>query len=65
MEMTKDTVVYEFKLTLESLFEMVNYMENESDQINELTKDQLDELDAYLGDAVTEAISDFIQTLRN
>ena len=65
MEMTKDTVVYEFKLTLGDLFEMVNYMEGEDEQLNELTQDQFDELNAYLGDAVTEAISDFIQDLRN
>jgi hypothetical protein len=65
MEMTKDTVVYEFKLTLGDLFDMVNYMEGEDEQVNELTQDQFDELNAYLGDAVTEAISDFIQDLRN
>jgi len=65
MEMTKDTIVYEFKLTLGDLFDMVNYMEGEDEQVNELTQDQFDELNAYLGDAVTEAISDFIQDLRN
>lgn len=65
MEMTKDTIIYEFKLTLGDLFDMVNYMEGEDEQVNELTQDQFDELNAYLGDAVTEAISDFIQDLRN
>ena len=65
MEMTNDTIIYEFKLTLGDLFDMVNYMEGEDEQVNELTQDQFDELNAYLGDAVTEAISDFIQDLRN
>ena len=65
MEMTKDTVVYEFKLTLGDLFEMVNYMEGDDEQLNELTQDQIDELNAYLGDAVTEAILDFVRDVRN
>lgn len=65
MEMTNDTVVYEFKLTLGDLFEMVNYMEGEDEQLNELTQDQIDELNAYLGDAVTEAILDFVRDVRN
>jgi hypothetical protein len=65
MEMTKDTIVYEFKLTLGDLFDMVNYMEGEDEQVNELTQDQFDELNAYLGDAVTEAILDFVRDVRN
>lgn len=62
--MDNDAIVYEFKLTFGDLIDMVNYM-NDEDQIDELTKDQLDELDALLGDAVTDALSEFIQELRD
>lgn len=62
--MDNDAIVYEFKLTFGDLIDMVNYM-NDEDQIDELTKDQLDELDARLGDAVTDALSEFIQELRD
>ena len=62
--MNNDAIVYEFKLTFGDLIDMVNYM-NDDDQIDELTKDQLDELDALLGDAVTDALSEFIQELRD
>lgn len=62
--MNNDAIVYEFKLTFGDLIDMVNYMDDDK-EINELTQDQLDELNAYLGDAVTDALSDFIQELRD
>lgn len=62
--MDNDAIVYEFKLTFGDLIDMVNYMDDDK-EINELTQDQLDELNAYLGDAVTDALSDFIQELRD
>ena len=62
--MDNDAIVYEFKLTFGDLIDMVNYM-NDEDQIDELTKDQLDELDALLGDAVPDALSELIQELRD
>jgi len=62
--MDNDAIVYEFKLTFGDLIDMVNYM-NDEDEIKELTQEQLDELNAYLGDAVTDAIASFIQDLRS
>lgn len=62
--MDNDAVAYEFKLTFGDLIDMVNYM-NDEDHINDLTKEQLDELESYLGDAVTDALSEFIQSLRD
>lgn len=62
--MDNDAIVYEFKLTFGDLIDMVNYMDDDK-EINELTQDQFDELNAYLGDAVTDALSDFIQELRD
>lgn len=64
--MDNDAIVYEFKLTFGDLIDMVNYMnEFKDDEIEELTQEQLDELNAYLGDAVTDAITNFIQDLRS
>ena len=62
--MDNDAIVYEFKLTFGDFIDMLNYMDDDK-EINELTQDQLDELTAYLGDAVTDALSDFIQELRD
>lgn len=64
--MDKDSIVYGFNLTFGDLIDMVNYMnDSKEDEINELTQEQLDELCAYLGDAVTDALTDFIQELRD
>ena len=62
--MNNDAIVYEFKLTFGDLIDMVNYM-NDEEEIEELTQEQLDELNAYLGDAVTDALTNFIQDLRS
>jgi hypothetical protein len=62
--MNNDSIVYEFKLTFGDLIDMVNYM-NDEEEIEELTQEQLDELNAYLGDAVTDALTSFIQDLRS
>ena len=62
--MDNDAIVYEFKLTFGDLIDMVNYM-NDEDEIDELTQEQLSDLDAYLGDAVTDALSQWCQDLRN
>jgi len=62
--MNDDAIVYEFKLTFGDLIDMVNYM-NDEEEIEELTQEQLDELNAYLGDAVTDALTSFIQDLRS
>ena len=62
--MDNDAIVYEFKLTFGDLIDMVNYM-NDEDEIEEVTQEQLSDLDAYLGDAVTDALSEWCQDLRN
>lgn len=64
--MNNDAIVYEFKLTFGDLLDMLNYMNDmQSNEVEELTQDQLDELNAYLGDAVTDALSDFIRDLQD
>ena len=64
--MDNDAIVYEFKLTFGDLMDMVNYMnEFKDDEIEEVTQEQLRDLDAYLGDAVTDALSEWCQDLRN
>lgn len=64
--MDNDAIVYEFKLTFGDLLDMLNYMNDmQSNEVEELTQEQLDELNAYLGDAVTDALSDFIRDLQD
>ena len=61
--MDNDAIVYEFKLTFGDLIDIVNYM-NDEDEIEELTQEQLSDLNAYLGDAVTDALSQWCEDLR-
>ena len=58
MTYEKDHVVYETKFTLESLIEIVDYLNDEENAT--FTKAEVDQLTDELNDAVQQTIEDFL-----
>jgi len=52
-------------LTYGAVLEMINYMADEEEQIENLNLEQIFKLQSFLMDAVTDVISEFTQELRD
>ena len=58
MAYTNDHVVFESKITVESLLEQANYMDE--DESASFTDEQIDELEKDLKEAVDKAVENFL-----
>jgi hypothetical protein len=58
MTYEKDHVIYETKLTVETLVEIADYLNDEEN--SEFTKEEVDRLNDELNDAVQQTIEDFL-----
>ncbi len=57
MAYTNDHVIFESKMTVESLLEQANYMDE--DESASFTDEQIDELEKDLKEAVDQAVENF------
>lgn len=58
MAYTNDHVIFESKMTVESLLEQANYMDE--DESASFTDEQIDELEKDLKEAVDQAVENFL-----
>ncbi len=58
MAYTNDHVIFESKMTVESLLEQANYMDE--DESASFTDEQIDELEKDLKEAVDKAVENFL-----
>jgi len=58
MAYTNDHVIFESKMTVESLLEQANYMDDEESA--SFTDEQIDELAKEVNEAVQKAVEDFL-----
>jgi len=58
MAYTNDHVIFESKMTVESLLEQANYMDE--DESASFTDEQIDELAKDVNEAVQKAVEDFL-----
>jgi hypothetical protein len=58
MAYTNDHVIFESKMTVESLLEQANYMDE--DESASFTDEQIDELAKEVNEAVQKAVEDFL-----
>jgi hypothetical protein len=58
MTYEKDHVIYETKLTVETLVEIADYLNDEENSV--FTKEEVDRLNDELNDAVQQTIEDFL-----
>lgn len=63
MDVQNDQVVFVYKVTLESLLDHINYMEDE-DTIDTLSQEEMNRFIEVITDKISDVVTEFAQEIR-